>query len=100
MFCSKHVDVKRHSVYFPEIRKTFAVSSSVLNLIASQIGDFFLPHSVYVCVCVCVCVCVHTDTYVLMWWKEKSVRTGQYFASLYMGVKMGCKVQDNSERAF
>jgi len=21
MFCSKHVDVKRHSVYFPEIKK-------------------------------------------------------------------------------
>ena len=47
MFCSKHVDVKRHSVYFPEIKKTFAVSSLVLNLLASQTGDFFLPHPVY-----------------------------------------------------
>ena len=47
MFCSKHVDVKRHSVYFPEIKKTFAVSSLVLNLLASQIGDFLLPHPVY-----------------------------------------------------
>jgi hypothetical protein len=46
MFCSIHVDVKRHSVYFPEIKKTFAVSSLVLNLLASQIGDFFLPHPV------------------------------------------------------
>ena len=46
MFCSKHVDVKRHSVYFPEIKKTFAVSSLVLNLLVSQIGDFFLPHPV------------------------------------------------------
>jgi hypothetical protein len=54
MFCSKHVDVKQHSVvdlkqhyvYFPEIKKTFAVSSLVLNLLASQIGDFFLPHPV------------------------------------------------------
>ena len=27
-------------------RKTFAVSSLVLNLFASQIGEFFLPHSV------------------------------------------------------
>ncbi len=27
-------------------KKTFAVSSLVLNLLASQIGDFFLPHSV------------------------------------------------------
>ena len=27
-------------------RKTFAVSSSVLNLFASQIGEFFLPHPV------------------------------------------------------
>jgi hypothetical protein len=34
-------------VYFPEIRKkTFAVSSLVLNLLASQIGEFFLSHSV------------------------------------------------------
>ena len=47
MFCSKHVDVKRHSVNFPEIKKTFAVSSLVLNLLASQIGNFFLPHPVY-----------------------------------------------------
>jgi len=28
-------------------RKTFAVSCSVLNLFASQIEEFFLPHSVY-----------------------------------------------------
>jgi len=28
-------------------RKTFAVSSLVLNLFASQIGEFFLPHPVY-----------------------------------------------------
>ena len=41
MFCSKHVNVKRHSVYFPEINKTFAMSSLVSNLLASQIGDFF-----------------------------------------------------------
>ena len=27
-------------------KKTFAVSSLVLNLLASQIGDFFLPHPV------------------------------------------------------
>jgi len=47
MFCSKHVDVKRHSVYFPEIKKTFAVSFLVLNLLASQTGAFFLPHPVY-----------------------------------------------------
>ena len=47
MFCSKHVDVKRHSVYFPEIKKTFAVSFLVSNLLASQTGDFFLPHSVH-----------------------------------------------------
>jgi len=49
MFCSKQVDVKRHSVYFPEIKKkkTFAVSSLVLNLLASQIGEFFLPHPIY-----------------------------------------------------
>ena len=47
MFCSKHVDVKRHSVYFTEI-KTFAVSSVVSNLLASQIGEFFLPHPVLV----------------------------------------------------
>ena len=33
-------------MYFPEIKKTFAVSSLVLNLLASQIGDFFLPHPV------------------------------------------------------
>ena len=46
MFCSKHIDVKWHSVYFPEIKKTFAVSSLVLNLLASQIGDYFLPHPV------------------------------------------------------
>jgi hypothetical protein len=54
MFCSKHVHVKqhsviglkRHSVYFPEIKKTFAVSYLVLNLLPSQIGDFFLPHPV------------------------------------------------------
>jgi hypothetical protein len=38
----KKVDVKRHSVYFPE--KKIVVSSLVLNLLASQIGDFFLPH--------------------------------------------------------
>jgi len=48
MFCSKHVDVKRHSVYFPEIKKKFAVSSLVLNLLASQIGEFFLQHPVHV----------------------------------------------------
>ena len=41
MFCSKHVDVKRHSVFFPEIEKHL-----VLNLFASQIGEFFLPHPV------------------------------------------------------
>jgi len=29
-------------------RKTFAVSSLVLNLFASQIGEFFLPHPVYI----------------------------------------------------
>jgi len=46
MICSKHVDVKRHSMCFPEIEKTFAVSSLVLNLFASQIGEFFLPHPV------------------------------------------------------
>ena len=46
MFCSKHVDVKRRSVYFPEIKKTFAVSTLVLNLLASQIGEFFLPYPV------------------------------------------------------
>ena len=46
MFCSKHVDVKRHSVCFPEIEKTFAVSSLVLNLFSSQVGEFFLPHIV------------------------------------------------------
>jgi len=28
-------------------RKTFAVSSFILNLFASQIGEFFLPHPVY-----------------------------------------------------
>ena len=28
-------------------KKTFAVSSLVLNLLASQIGEFFLPHPVY-----------------------------------------------------
>jgi hypothetical protein len=28
-------------------KKTFAVSCLVLNLLASQIGDFFLPHSAY-----------------------------------------------------
>jgi len=27
-------------------RKTFAVSSLVLNLFSSQIGEFFLPHPV------------------------------------------------------
>ena len=27
-------------------RKTFAISSLVLNLFASQIGEFFLPHPV------------------------------------------------------
>jgi len=47
MFCSKHVDVKRHCMYFPEIKKTFAVSSLVLNLLASQTGEFFLPHPVF-----------------------------------------------------
>jgi len=31
---------------FPEIEKTFAVSSLVLNLFASQLGEFFLPHPV------------------------------------------------------
>jgi hypothetical protein len=55
LFCTKHfdvkrhfvVDVKRHSVYFPEIKKeTFAVSSLFLNLLTSQIGDLFLPHPV------------------------------------------------------
>jgi hypothetical protein len=34
-------------VYFPEIKKkTFAVVSLVLNLLVSQIRDFFLPHPV------------------------------------------------------
>ena len=46
MFCSKHVDVKRHAVYFPEIKKPFALVSLVLNLLASQIGDFFLSYPV------------------------------------------------------
>ena len=46
MFCSKHVDVKRHSVCFPEIEKNISESSLVLNLFASQIGEFFLPHPV------------------------------------------------------
>ena len=46
-FCSKHVDVKRYSVYFPELKKTFAVSSLVSNLLASQIGEFFMPYPVY-----------------------------------------------------
>jgi len=48
MFCSKHVDVKRHSVYFPELKKKFDVSSFVSNLLASQIGEIFLPHPVLV----------------------------------------------------
>jgi len=47
-------------------RKTFAVSSLVLNLFAFQIGEFFLLHSVYIyiyiyiCLClyVCICMCV------------------------------------------
>ena len=43
--CSKHVDVKQHCV-LSRNRKTFAVSSLVLNLFASQIGEFFLPHPV------------------------------------------------------
>jgi len=47
MFCSKRIDVKRHSVYFPEIKKTFAVSSLILNLLASQLEDLFLPHPLY-----------------------------------------------------
>ena len=47
MIYSKYIDVKRHSVYFPEIEKTFAVSSLVLNLFASQIGEFLLPHHVH-----------------------------------------------------
>ena len=35
-------------MYFPEIKKkTFAVSSLFLNLLASQIGEFFLPHLVF-----------------------------------------------------
>jgi len=46
MFRSKYIDVKRHSVCFPEIERTFAVSDFILNLIASQIGEFFLPHPV------------------------------------------------------
>jgi len=37
-------------MWFPEIGKTFAVSSLVLNLFASQIGEFFLPHHVYLSV--------------------------------------------------
>jgi len=48
MFCLKHVDVKLHSACFPEIEKTFAVPSLVLNLFASQIGEFFLPHPVHI----------------------------------------------------
>jgi len=35
-------------VCFPEIEKTFAVSSLVLNLFASQTGEFFLPHHVLI----------------------------------------------------
>jgi len=46
MFYSKYIDVKRHSMCFPEVENTFAVSSLVLNLFASQIGEFFLPHPV------------------------------------------------------
>ena len=46
MLCSKHVDVKRHSVYFPEIKKKIAVSSLVSNLLASQIVEFFLLYPV------------------------------------------------------
>ena len=46
MFGSKHIEVKRHSVYFPEIKKTFAVSPLVSNLLSSQIGEFFLPYPV------------------------------------------------------
>ena len=42
MFYSKHVEVKRHFVYFPEIKKTFALYSLVSNLLASQKGEFFL----------------------------------------------------------
>jgi len=34
-------------------RKTFAVSSLVLNLFASQIGEFFLPHTVCLMFTVC-----------------------------------------------
>jgi len=33
-------------VCFPEIEKTFAVSSLVLNLFVSKIGEFFLQHPV------------------------------------------------------
>ena len=45
MFCSKYVDIKWHSVYFPEIKK-IAVSSLVSNLLASQIEEFFLLYPV------------------------------------------------------
>ena len=48
MFCSKHVNVKRHCVLSRNKKKTFAVSSLVLNLLASQIGEFFPPHPVYI----------------------------------------------------
>ena len=47
MFCSKHVDVKQHSVCFPEMEKQICLSSSVLNLFASQIRELFLPHPVF-----------------------------------------------------
>jgi len=37
MFCSEHVDVKRHSVFFPEIEK---------HLPYLSLGEFFLLHPV------------------------------------------------------
>ena len=60
MFCSKHVDVKWNSVYFPEIKKTFAVFSLVLNLLTSELGDFFLPNPVYVKQLKCKLIAVYT----------------------------------------
>ena len=42
IFCSKHIDVKRHSVFFPGIEKHLPY----LLWFASQIGEFFLPHPV------------------------------------------------------
>ena len=43
-------------------RKTFAISSLVLNLFASQIGELFLPYSVYIRTRIHVRACTHTYT--------------------------------------